>query len=205
MSMNSSNSSERFGNTKQISPAKCWFFTWNNYTIDAFDTFLSVLNGTCSNSSEKHVMQFETGESGTKHIQGYIEFKNKIRPKGLACDSIHWEKPKDRKACVAYCQKELTRDTGTEPIIKGLKRIRPIKVLKDEQLYEWQKAIIDLVKTEPNDRTINWFWESKGNVGKSSLVKKLVVEYGAIICAGKSADLKYSCIKYIEKQVENQI
>jgi len=29
-------------------------------------------------------------------------------------------------------------------------------------LYPWQKKIEDLFFTEPDDRTVNWFWEGTG-------------------------------------------
>ena len=40
-------------------------------------------------------------------------------------------------------------------------------------------GVVDILKTEPDERTIHWFWEPKGNVGKTTLCKWLVVKRGA--------------------------
>ena len=68
MSLDSSNSSTKSGNTKQISPSLNWCFTVNNYNSEDIQMFLK------SDSSivPKFVFQEETGESGTPHLQGYL-------------------------------------------------------------------------------------------------------------------------------------
>ena len=38
-------------------------------------------------------------------------------------------------------------------------------------------GVVDILKTEPDERTIHWFWEPKGNVGKTTLCKWLVVKH----------------------------
>ena len=50
---------------------------------------------------------------------------------------------------------------------------------------------MDIIKTKPDKRTIWWFWESEGNVGKSALVKYLVVKHDALMITGKSNDIYY--------------
>ena len=52
---------------------------------------------------------------------------------------------------------------------------------------------------EPNDRTIYWFWEQTGNVGKTSFAKYTAVHSGSLIVSGKGNDMKYGIIKYKEK------
>lgn len=193
MRKNSSNSSKgKSGNTKQISPSKHWCFTLNNYTIEDIEFI-------CSNSSiERYIFQEETGEKGTPHLQGYLQFKTKKRPFSVFKSKLyHWEKTKDIKSSIAYCQKEDTR-TG-KVFTKGIKIKKPLKCLKKEQLYEWQKEIVDLVQTEPNDRDIHWYWETEGNVGKSAMVRYLCIRHDAIIVSGKSADIKYQIKQYVDK------
>ena len=84
------------GNTKttppkRISPSKHWCFTWNNYPED----WEKQLRGSMVPHISKIVMQEETGENGTPHIQGYVEFKKKIRPmqlikiKAIHCPYCH--------------------------------------------------------------------------------------------------------------------
>jgi hypothetical protein len=52
-------------------------------------------------------------------------------------------------------------------------RNRPIDI---EEPYGWQTEIINLLKDKPDKRTIHWYWEDKGNVGKTTLCKYLVIK-----------------------------
>jgi len=182
------------GNTKQISPSKHWFFTCNNYTNNEIDII-------CSNSSiKRYVFQEETGENGTPHLQGYINFNKKVRPKSVfSSTKFHWEKVIDIKGAVQYCQKEETRTGKT--YTKGIMLIEPIKCLKYEQLYQWQSHIVDLCNGPVDDRAINWYYEYKGNVGKSALVRYLVLKHNAILVSGKSADIKYQVKQFVDKHM----
>ena len=86
MDNNSSNSSGG-GNTnsppvtkkKQVSPAKKWAFTYNNYTENEYSSIIEVLKEKC----DVAIVGKEIAESGTPHLQGYCEFKVKCRPVGL--------------------------------------------------------------------------------------------------------------------------
>ncbi len=187
---NSSNSSEgKSGNTRQISPAKHWFLTHNNYTKDDIDIL-------CSNSSIiRYCFQEEIGESGTPHLQGHFEFERKIRPvgffKGTPLEKAHWEKTKNRRAAINYCSKLDTRNglTYTKGFPKSL--FRKVKCITENQLYDWQRNIVNECKEEPDDRTINWYHDENGNVGKSALVKYLCIHENAMLISGKGADIKY--------------
>ena len=140
MSKNSSNSSKgKSGNTKQISPAKHWVFTLNNYTKDDITSFSS------NSSIKRYIFQEETGESGTPHLQGYLEFSTKKRPKSVFKNQkIHWEKCKNVKASIEYCCKE---DTRTGKIFnKNIMIIEPIKCLSREKLYPWQEKVVSIIE-----------------------------------------------------------
>jgi len=182
---NSSNSSKgKSGNTRQISPSKHWVFTLNNHTLEN-------INEICESSSiKRYSFQEETGPSGTPHLQGYLEFLTKLRPKNVFKNfSPHWEKCKRIKEAIIYTQKESTR-TGKQ-YLKGIKRHRPLQCLAYKDMYPFQKRIVDLCNTEPDDRTINWLWEDVGNVGKSALVRHLCINAGALLVSGKASDIKY--------------
>ncbi|GAC77771.1 replication protein [uncultured marine virus] len=65
---------EKSGNTRQISPSKHWVFTCNNYTKENIELI-------CNDSSiKRYSFQEEVGDSGTPHLQGYLEFITKRRP-----------------------------------------------------------------------------------------------------------------------------
>nr|WAE43131.1 MAG: replication associated protein [Cressdnaviricota sp.] len=56
----------------------------------------------------------------------------------------------------------------------------------------WQQKVLDLLEEKPDDRTILWYWDMKGNVGKSTLTKYLQRNLGAYISmGGKNADIAY--------------
>ena len=193
MSENSSNSSiGKSGNTKQISPSKHWCFTFNNYTQDDIKQFQKI----SSNSSNKYVFQEEIGEEGTRHLQGYIEFKEKLRPKNLFDNKIHWEKCRNIKKSILYCSKEDTRNG--EIYCHNIRLPKKVKVLNENQLYPWQHDIIKIIKEEPDDRTINWFYEHDGCAGKSTFCKYLAVEHHALIVGARASDMKYMIVKYEE-------
>lgn len=149
------------------------FFTWNNYP----DDFLKRIDPIFHKLGAKWAFQEETGQSGTKHIQGVIVCKKKCRDTEFKLPKqIHWEAVRDVEDAIAYCTKDDTRTGGRWT--HGLPG--PVKTITE--LRPWQKEIVDLIKTEPDDRTIHWYWSTKGNVGKSALTKYLVVHHNAIFC-----------------------
>lgn len=179
--------------SKQIAPSKHWVFTFNNYTQGDIKDIISI----SANSVQKYVFQEETGESGTKHLQGYICFAKRVRPKSLFSDKIHWERCRHIQASIDYCMKE---DTRTGKIFsKGINIPKPIKILNPSKFYDWEKDIIKIIENETDDRTIYWFWESVGGIGKTVFCKYLAVKHEAIVIDGKASDMKYVIVKHIEK------
>ena len=94
------------GNTKtpSVNPAKHWCFTFNNYSADDLTQFCAI----CASSNpviKRYVFQEETGESGTPHLQGYIEFADRKRPMSVFkfTKKIHWEVCRSPTDAIAYC------------------------------------------------------------------------------------------------------
>lgn len=197
MIKNSSKSSiGKSGNTIQISPAKHWCFTLNNHTKEDIDNLM-----VCS-SIQRLSMQEETGESGTPHLQGYIEFKKKLRPVGLYSFKAHWEKKKGTiLQAITYTQKEDTR-TGRQ-FLRNIRKIRLVECITN--LYPWQRGVEKIVESIPSSRTVYWFWEPIGNVGKSAMVKYLCLKHQAMLISGKSADIKYQIANCKEGQYPDTI
>lgn len=179
-----------FGNTEnkkvRINQLSKYVFTFNNYSESDLETLLDVFKNICT----KYVFQKEVGESGTPHLQGAIWLKKAMRfTEFKLSDKIHWEKMNNEKASMAYCQKS---DTATGDVyVWGMKLLRPLKIIKESELYSWQSELYSKVKNViPNDRTIMWIWEEMGNVGKSAFCKFLVKTEGALfIDEGKKSDL----------------
>lgn len=180
----------------QISPAKHWCFTYNSYLEKDINSFLSVL----IHSSKKYVFQEERGESGNLHLQGYICFNRRVRPKGVfsAFKTIHWEKTKNIKASILYCSDQDKRIEGGRIWSAGVNIQENISILADTELKQWQSEIKEVISKDPDERSIYWVWEPIGGVGKSVFCKYLCVKFNALLLSGKGADMKYGIVKYKE-------
>ena len=179
------------GNTG--SRSRAWFFTWNN-PGDTGDTVLESLGAT------KYCWQLEEGASGTPHIQGVLYFSNARSFSSLhrSIPEAHWEVARSIKACVEYCSKIKTRIGPTK--IKGFEVPEEVLVMGLEDMEAWQNMIIEIIETEPEKRTIHWFWDSGGGIGKTELCKYLVVTYAPDILYvnGKATDMKYCISQFVE-------
>lgn len=187
------------GNTnstpKRVNACKTWCFTWNNYTQDDIKSLISAFGST---GASFYVFQEETGLGGTKHLQGVVGFKRKLRPKNLFSNKIHWEICRNKKASIAYCQKEDTR-TGNV-FSHGVRVDTVLKYLKRSNFKNWQRKLKEELNGDPHPRKIIWIWESVGGVGKSAMAKHLVIEDGALVVSGKAADVKYGIVKWKESK-----
>lgn len=187
MTENSSNRSKQSGNTKQIAPAKNWCFTFNNYTEDDYQYIIEAFE----KNSSKYIIGKEVGEKGTPHLQGYVYNKKKFRPSELKLSkSIHWEKCKgSQKQNIEYCMKDSNYKSN-------IKIEKPLKLLQETQLYDWQKDIIKIIKEEPHERIIYWYWEPTGNCGKTTFAKYLSAKFDAVPIEGKKNDILYCAAEH---------
>ena len=171
---------------KQISPAKSWCFTLNNWTEEEYSSIVLLLEEHCC----LYVCGKEIGEEcGTPHLQGYLVFKTKKRPKSVFAftDRIRWKKAGGNATQnLEYCNK------GKDFITKGYPK--PIKLI--DPVYQWEQEILEIIKTEPDDRTIYWYWSEEGNVGKTAFCKYLSVKHEAIALSGKGADVRNGIVDY---------
>ncbi len=171
---------------KQVSPAKKWCFTYNSPIEDWKTVIVPKFQ-----EIGDYIIGEEVGDSGTFHLQGFIEAKNKLRPMSLGLPKeIHWEACKGTRADnIKYCSKDGKYTTN-------IRMPRPLPVIT---LYGWQLDCQKKFEAEPDNRTIHWFWSKEGGRGKSSMVRWMV-RNGAIVCAGKAANMKYMIVKVHEKQ-----
>lgn len=169
--------------TLQEPKRKQHFFTINNHTEEFLGGLLTYFN----EHSLKYRIQEETGETGTPHLQGCVQFDKEIRSSCWDKQSKgHYEKLKGSwQDCVDYCSKIETR-TGRQ-WDKGLPK--PIKLI--ETLYPWQEEVKNILTSDVyDDRKIYWFWEPNGNVGKSQFAKYMYVKHQTMyLGSGKYADL----------------
>lgn len=190
---------------KRPSQSAFWCFTFNNYKIEQMD----LLEMTFKKMDIAYIFQEEVGgddeeNAGTPHLQGYVEFRHGKRGRWSEFKlpkEIHWERRKGTRAHnVHYCSKEYTRIGTPVRHSMDLKPIKPLKLLKESQLRDWQKGVIDVVNSEPDDRTIWWLWSQGGGLatGKTTFCKYLSAKFGAIPLAGKGADVRNGVITYLK-------
>lgn len=166
----------------QVPKRKNHFFTWNNYTEEQIGGIIAFFDL----HSVKYAFQEEIApDTGTPHLQGMVMFKEEKRSTVWDPTSKgHWEKLKDFSG--KYQLKEESRKPGGRQWTKGFPK--PVKIITE--LYPWQKKIEDIILTEPDDRTVHWYWEATGKIGKSAFVKYCVVKHKVLFCdGGKKADL----------------
>lgn len=182
------------GNTKprpkaRIVPCKRWCFTLNNYSNEEVEQLEHVFGS----GGYKWIMGREVGENGTPHIQGYVESDKRMRPlETFKNKRIHWEACRGNlEDNIRYCTKDGNYKTNI---------FIPRKVKLPEKLYAWQEDIINIILTEPDDRTIHWYWEPNGLAGKTTFCKYLASKYNAIPLEGKKNDILY-CAAVFESDI----
>lgn len=195
MTKNSSNSSRVKGNTKlhpkkevakQESCKKMYCMTLNNWTEKEYSDLKLFFS---SDSSNKWIIGKEIGDiEETPHLQIYVCFNKKIRFSALKKVNnrlnIHVCKGSE-EANIVYCSKDGDYETFR------LRVKRPLEILREDQLYMWQKSALDKIKEKPDKRSIYWFWENEGCKGKTEFCKFLAHNYGAVLIDGKKNDILY--------------
>lgn len=185
------------GNTNlpRTNASKTWCFTYNNYETPKKQKLLALLNDLC----DKYIVGHEVGENGTPHLQGWCCFIKKTRPiETIGIQEIHWEKARGSiEDNFKYCSKE------DRYIQKGLDRYaEKIKdnFLEATHIAWWQNDILKLISEPPDQRTIHWYWEPDGKVGKTTLAKHICLQYpkSALYLSGKAADIKYAVQQFLE-------
>ena len=120
---------------------------------------------------------------------------------------IHWEPIKHGWAkCVEYCSKLDTRADGpwhSSDVKIPACNLDPKKGIIDPldgaNLYVWQCWVEHILKTRPDDRTVYWFWEARGNCGKSAMVKHIYLKYWdkVVIATGKGNDVRNQVNRHV--------
>ena len=182
------------GNTRtspsrvKVNPCVRWIIVLNNYSEEELSSICSI----CAVECRYAIIAREVGDSGTPHLQGYIEFKTKRRPMNVFGNKrIHWEVAKGNKEQnVAYCKKD---DPSPYVHPKEYKIELP-------NMYDWERDIIRILDEEPDDRSIYWFWETEGCKGKTTFQKWIFQNYDRVIClSGKGSDMKNGIVQYKDK------
>lgn len=185
--------------------ANKFFFTYHlnqhpEFGVEQKDTFenafkkLEGLKPLC----DKFIWGEEYGNKGnTPHLQGCFILKAKMRWKTIEKNFFSLPCPYGKKLknwgqASSYCAKECNQIH-----YGGFEFEKPLKKLACEGNFKiWQKYTIDILDSEPDDRTINWFLGS-GGLGKTTFCKWIYRNYkNVIMLSGKSADMKNGIVEF---------
>lgn len=174
-----------------------WCLTLNNYTDDEHGTMEQIFVA----RGARYVIGEEKGESGTPHLQAYVEFKNPIAFSSMKnmFPRCHIEKAKGTsEQNYQYCSKEgRFKQSGLQPL-KDVLAAQVMARFNDVVWRPWQQDVLDLIEGEADDRTVIWAWDRKGNSGKSFLAKYIVLKHKAIIADGKKDNVFNQVLTHIE-------
>lgn len=175
--------------TEQESGRKHWFIT-----LKAKDSSNSSIRSWVTLHCTTAIWQKEKGnESGYEHIQLTMTMKKKCRftwIKNHFSIDAHVEIVRNIDKSYDYCQKNDTRIGETQYYPERINKVTD--PLEGKEYYPWQKDIINIISKQPDDRSIYWYWEENGNVGKSAFCKHLVLKYDAQYVLGKKTDIYHA-------------
>lgn len=138
------------------------------------------------------IWQLERAESGYIHWQCSFSLKKKQRISWLKSHchpTAFFDGMNNQTAAFNYCDKAETRIDG--PFYHP----QPIRLMADPlkglTLKPWQLDILDIVSKPADRRTIHWYWDNIGNVGKTTFAEHLkVTRSGVRYVSGSSKDIK---------------
>lgn len=181
-----------------------WFITKNDVSGNLEKE--SELKERVERISKQYVFQYERGKENNRlHYHLLIWLKIKMRFSALkklfGKAKISFIKKKDLNRVKEYCSKEDTR--VSEPIYKwpGMKVIDTSYLIVKEDLNDKQLEIVNkYVKDEDPKwgRQIHWYWEEKGNWGKSITATYMIDQMGAYEVCGGCKDILCGIAKHIE-------
>lgn len=126
-------------------PYRCMCYTYNNYTQEGLDKLKKYANNVY------HIAAYEVSETGTPHIQGYIEFKTRTRLstlKNLLPEQIHWEPRRgSQQQAIDYIVNDKEKHKDVPPKVAWIHGVpRPSNSQSDAYRYvhEWITSGITL-------------------------------------------------------------
>lgn len=150
----------------------------------------------------RYVFQEELGgEEWTPHLQGVIHNKTQVALATIKAwnPRIHWEASRSIFNSVKYCSDPEKRAPLGRVWSSGfdLPEQDDDDILKPDQFYEWQRALLEEVKEKPNARTITWYYDGTGGSGKTAICKYLVNKFPSTLffSGGKFSDIAYQIVR----------
>lgn len=141
-------------------------------------------------------LEFSNGNvdgDGGAHFQGTFDTKNarylaaviKYMDKAKV-DKMWYIRPAMKAAedRYDYAQKDETHVAGPWRLNCAV----PEKLELIETLLPWQQEIADLIDSKPDRRTIHWFWDEAGNIGKTVFSKYICATRDVLFVGGSAKE-----------------
>jgi len=180
---------------RQRNRSRGWCFTLNNHSEAEKD---ALIDQTVNAEATGYVIQEETGENGTPHLQGFIHFRCQLSFSTLQQwnPRIHWERTASISASIAYCSDPAKR-TGRIWTSGYTLSERNLRLVLEPQFYEWQRSLLEELQGEPHMRSIFWYSDFEGGCGKTALARHLVhnVQHTLFVSSGTQKDISYQVVK----------
>lgn len=149
--------------------------------IRDFSDIIKVLE---SKGECQWLISVEDHESGKKHFHAWWKYKKTVDVRGRDkwfCKGVEPEIIKPGRGWQKYVSK------GND-FVANFPWRKPVKLIDPN--YGWEKDILEIIKEEPDDRTIYWYWEPDGCAGKTQFCKYLIVKHNACLVHGKGNDVR---------------
>lgn len=187
---------------KRPNAAKKWCFTYFPNGTDRDREFEEMLG---SNGSNYFYSEEICPTTKRLHWQGFVIFDRKIRP--LEKHSMYkasWESMRGSvEENISYCTKEDGRQGTNIPRLK-----KQLSGLEGHELYPWQQKVLDILKEEPDRRTIHWIHDFRGCGGKTSLIRHICINHPndtVMLINGKASDLKQLIFNHMKGNLKNTV
>lgn len=168
-----------------------WAFTLRYIMEDGEPVEPRVVYDNLKNFCKEFYYQLEQGEEdGYLHFQGCFSLVHKERLKVVkhivGDNAVHLEHARNWAACKQYSKKNETR-------VKGPWSHNTVWIDVIKELNFWQQELYNTLMCKPDPRIIYWFYDSRGNKGKSAFSKYCGIMLNAVICNnGGFSDIAYS-------------
>lgn len=159
---------------------KFWKVNYHLKESESFESVFKTLEDKVIPFCAEYIFGEEYGRSGkTRHIEGgFITREDRKRRTTIQntfkFSDCQKSKKRNWKALCDYCSKECNK------VIHSKGVVIPEKLITIQNLRPYQQKVIDILDTDPDDRTINWFYGDKC-IGKTKILFKLCAEFNTCI------------------------
>lgn len=148
-----------------------------------------------------YVQKTETKDSSKP--APFVELDFRVTSQGIRTDWIEardflLEKPDFEEFFMRFPDKAMRYASSIKTCIRSIIKKQAKQELKDEypldaKLYEWQRKLVNRLHGKPDNRKIIWFYDEKGNHGKSWISDYLEAHMKAVVFPNASTkDLAYA-------------